>query len=157
MLSELELKGWLDGTPPERRDVLLELLSVIRSAMPEGFQEVLTNGMLSWVVPLELCSETYNGQPLMYAALAGQKQHCSVYLMSIYMSAERRDVFQQAWRARGGRVDMGKSCLRIRKLQDAPLELISQAIASHSPEEYAAAVQEIQRGHKETKAKGAKR
>ncbi len=147
-LKNAEIQSWLEQAPPERADTLLHLFTVIRRNMPAGFAEVVSGNLLSWVVPLEVCPQTYNGQALMYAGLAAQKQYCSVYLMSIYLSDNSREQFQRAWRDYGGRVDMGKSCLHIRKLADAPLDLIAEAVAAYEPAEFAARVQAIQSVHR---------
>jgi hypothetical protein len=80
-------------------------------------------------VPLETYPDTYNGKPLMYAALASQKNYVSLYLTGIYMDEEAREEFETAYKATGKRYDVGKSCVRFRKLDDLPLPLIAESIA----------------------------
>jgi len=71
---------------------------------------------------------TYNAQPLEYAALASQKNYMSLYLMDIYGDKEAEQWFTERYRASGKRLNMGKSCVRFKKLDDLPLDLIGKAI-----------------------------
>jgi hypothetical protein len=103
---------------------------VILENLPSGYSEVMNWGMITYEVPLEIYPDTYNGQPLMYGARASQKNHMAVYLTGIYISDAVRDEFEKAYRATGKRFDVGKSCVRFRKLEDLPLELIGETIAS---------------------------
>jgi hypothetical protein len=100
-------------------------------------------GMITYQVPLETYADTYNRKPLMYAALASQKNHMSVYLTGIYMDEEERQDFETAYKSTGKRYDVGKSCVRFRKLDDLPLELIGDSIASLGVEEFVARVEEV--------------
>ena len=86
-------------------------------------------GMICYQVPLKTFPDTYNKQPLMYAALASQKNHMAVYLSCIYSDSKQCDWFENAYKATGKRLDMGKSCVRFSKLEDLPLELIGEAIS----------------------------
>ena len=85
--------------------------------------------MITGQVPLRTCPDTYNGQPLMYAVLASQKNYMAVYLTGIYTSATARRAFEKAYKATGKRWDVGKSCIRFRTLDDLPLPLIGETIA----------------------------
>lgn len=100
-------------------------------------------GMITYQVPLETYPDTYNKQPLMFAALASQKNHMAVYLTGIYISDESRDEFEAACRATGKRLDVGKSCVRFKKLDDLPLDLIGETIASVPMDRLIAHVQEV--------------
>ena len=87
-------------------------------------------GMITYQVPLFVYSDTYNRKPLMYAALASQKNHMAVYLSSIYADEGKREQFEKEYRLTGKRYDVGKSCVRFKKLDDLPLSVIANAIAS---------------------------
>lgn len=87
-------------------------------------------GMIAYEVPLRTFPDTYNGQPLMYAALASQKHHMAVYLSGIYGSEQLREWFEDSYARTGLRMDIGKSCVRFRTLDDLPLDLIGEAIAA---------------------------
>jgi len=86
--------------------------------------------MITYQVPLSIYPDTYNKQPLMAAALASQKNHMAVYLTGIYTDSTRREKFKADYRATGKRYDVGKSCVRFRKLDDLPLDVIREAVAS---------------------------
>ncbi|MEE8572391.1 MAG: DUF1801 domain-containing protein, partial [Gemmatimonadota bacterium] len=98
---------------------------------------------ITYQIPLDTYPDTYNRQPLMFAALASQKNHMAVYLTGIYVSDEARDEFEKAYRATGKRFDVGKSCVRFRKLDDLPLDLIGQTIAAVPVERLISRVEEV--------------
>ncbi len=134
------VSGYLAELPPERRDAIKAVREVILKNLPEGYEEVMNWGMITYQVPLETYPDTYNKKPLMYAALASQKNHMAVYVTGIYMDEVSRREFEAAYRATGKRYDVGKSCVRFRKLEDLPLELIGRSIASVPLDEFVAAV-----------------
>jgi hypothetical protein len=109
--------------------------------------------MIAYQVPLETYPDTYNGEPLMYAALASQKNHMAVYLTGIYMEDEKRATFEEAYRATGKRFDVGKSCVRFRKLEDLPLDLIGETIASTSVDDFVARVRQAETVRKAKKSR----
>ena len=137
--------------PEERRTAIDAVRRTILKNLPEGYEEAMNWGMISYQVPLDTYPETYNGQPLMYAALASQKNYMAVYLTGIYMSESSRKDFEKAYKATGKRLDAGKSCVRFRKLDDLPLRLIGDVIAATSVDALIARVEEV---HKPRKPKG---
>ena len=124
------VEGYLAELPDDRREAIEAVRTVILENLPSGYAEVMNWGMITYEVPLEIYPDTYNRQPLMFAALASQKNYMAVYLTGIYISDAARDEFEKAYRATGKRFDVGKSCVRFRKLEDLPLELIGETIAS---------------------------
>ena len=96
----------------------------IRQAMPEGYEESMDYGMISWSVPLETYPDTYNGRPLAYVALAAQKRYFALYLNNVYMDPVLERQLRDGFAAAGLKLDMGKSCLRFRGLEDLPLGVI---------------------------------
>jgi uncharacterized protein YdhG (YjbR/CyaY superfamily) len=121
---------YLAELPEDRREAIKTVRQVILDHLPEGYEEVMNWGMITYQVPLETYPDTYNGEPLMVAALASQKNHMAVYLTAIYMDVKTQQQFEKRYRATGKRVDFGKSCIRFRKLTDLPLQLIGETIAS---------------------------
>ncbi len=101
--------------------------------------------MICYEVPLSTCPDTYNGQPRMYAALGSKKRYMAVHLTGIYMVPEQCDRFVTEWKARGTRLDMGKSCARFRKLEEVELDLLGGAIAAFSVDEFVALHEQVQR------------
>ena len=120
---------YLGELPDERRTAITKVREVILENLPPGYEEAMNWGMITYQVPLQTYPDTYNGQPLMYAALASQKRHMAVYLTGIYMDEDSRSRFEGAYKATGKRYDVGKSCVRFRKLDDLPLQLIGESIA----------------------------
>ncbi len=94
--------------------------------------------MPCWSVPLETYPDTYNGQPLCYAALAAQKNHFALYLMSVYGDPGEAKRLKEGFAKAGKKLDMGKSCVRFRRLEDLPLEVIGEIIAATSPDAFIA-------------------
>ena len=115
---------------PERQQDIRAVRKVILDNLPSGYEEVMNWGMITYQVPLLVYSDTYNRKPLMYAALASQKNHMAVYLSSIYADEGKREQFEKEYRLTGKRYDVGKSCVRFRKLDDLPLPVIAKAVAS---------------------------
>ena len=130
--------SYLGGLPEERRSALEAVRATILANLPAGMVESTGWGMITYEVPLEQVHDTYNGQPLMYAALASQKHHMAVYLSGIYADPELRAWFEDAYRETGLRMDLGKSCVRFRALDELPLELVGEAIAAQTLDRFVA-------------------
>ena len=131
MRSEAQtVDEYLAELPDDRRIAIETVRDTILANLPAGFEEVMNWGMITYQVPIETFPDTYNGKPLMYAALASQKNHMAVYLTSVYSLPGQAEAFEAAYKATGKRYDVGKSCVRFRKLDDLPLELIGETIAA---------------------------
>jgi hypothetical protein len=130
------VEEYLGSLPDDRRDAIDEVRQVILSNLPAGFEEAMNWGMIAYQVPLEVVADTYNGQPLMYAALASQKNHMAVYLTAVYADEGGADAFKADYIATGKKLDMGKSCVRFKRIEDLPLELIGTTIAATSMAEF---------------------
>lgn len=129
---------YLAGLPDERRAAISAVRDVILAHLPDGFVEAMNWGMISYEVPLATYPATYNGKPLMCAALASQKKHMAVYLSGVYGSEALRVAFEDRYRASGKRLDMGKSCVRFRRLDDLPLDVVGWAIGAVSLDTFCA-------------------
>jgi len=129
---------YLDSLPPERRAVVAAVRDLINRHLPPGFVESMNFGMIAWEIPLARYPVTYNKQPLMYAALAAQKNGYSLYLLCAYMDSGAKEVLQAAYAAAGRKLDMGGSCLRFKRLEDLLTEQIAQLIAGVSVEDHIA-------------------
>ncbi len=127
---------YLGELSEERRAAIEAVRQVVLKNLPEGYEEVMNWGMITYQVPLETYPDTYNKKPLMYAALAAQKNHMAIYLTAIYMDEKTSREFETAYRATGKRYDVGKSCVRFKELADLPLELIGKSIASLQVSEF---------------------
>src|SRR5262245_58172137 len=127
---------YIASLPEERQGAIKTVRSVIKKHLPEGYKEGMDYGYIGWSVPLSAYPDTYNGQPLCYAALASQKNHLALYLMCVYGNKEVETWFREEFRKAGKKLDMGKSCVRFRKLEDLPLKVIGQTIKRVPPKAY---------------------
>lgn len=137
---------YIESLPEDRRAAISKLRALLRRRVPKGYRESMIWGAITWSVPLEKLPDTYNGQPLCYVALASQKNYNSLYLMSAYGDPSEKRKLEAGFRKAGKKLDMGKSCVRFRTLDDLPLDLIGDIVAGVTPETYIAAY---------TKARGA--
>jgi len=129
---------YLRALEPERRAVLSKVRKVVKDNLPKGYAEGMVYGAITWHVPLSTFPDTYNGQPLCYAALAAQKNYNALYLMTVYGDAKQRAFLRDECKRRGLKFDMGKACLRFRSADDLPLEAIGTIIRSTPPKAYMA-------------------
>lgn len=127
---------YLAALSPDQKKELGVVRRVIRKNLPKGFRESFNWGMIAYEVPLSVAPDTYNGKPLLYAALAAQKNYLSLYLMCVYSSGADSKRFRAEFKASGKRLSMGKSCVRFRRAEDLPLELIGRTIAATSLKEF---------------------
>lgn len=127
---------YLAELPDDRRAALAAVRKVILDNLPEGYEETMQYGMIGYVIPLETYPATYNGQALNYVGLSSQKNYMTIYLMGIYSDPDLERWFVEQFEARGKKLDMGKSCVRFKKLDDLPMDLIGQAIAATSMAEF---------------------
>lgn len=132
------VEEYLAQLPPDRREAIGAVRGMILDRLPDGYEEAMSFGMIGYVIPLERYPKTYNGQPLMLAALASQKRYMSLYLNAVYADANVEQRFIQAYRATGKRLDMGKSCVRFKQLDDLPLDVVGDAIAATPVNDYIA-------------------
>jgi hypothetical protein len=132
------VEEYLAEQPADRRATLEAVRGVILDHLPPGFVEGMQYGMIGYFVPLDRYPDTYNGQPLGIAALANQKRYLSLYLMGIYADDDEASWFRARWNESGKRLDMGKSCVRFRTLDDVPLGVVGEAIARTSVDDFIA-------------------
>lgn len=136
---------YLAELEPERRAVVSHVRDLVNRAMPEGYREQMIYGMIGWVVPLATYPDTYNGHPLAYVSLAAQKNAYSLYLTCVYSSPDRTERLKAAYAAAGKKLDMGKSCLRFKCLDQLVEEAIAVEIGSATPAELIAISEEARR------------
>ncbi len=138
--------------PPDRREAIEAVRDVIRANLPAGFEEGMQYGMIGWYVPLERFPDTYNKQPLGLAALASQKNYMSLYLNTVYGDPATERWFRERFAAYGKKLNMGKSCVRFRKLDDLPLELIGETIARVPLDQYVERYEEASGSSRKTRS-----
>ncbi|HPR35916.1 MAG TPA: DUF1801 domain-containing protein [Anaerolineaceae bacterium] len=135
---------YLASLPQDRREVISAVRDLILGSLPEGYEETINWGMLSYQVPLDVYPDTYNKKPLNYIGLAAQKNYNSLYLMSVYQDPADYQELMDAFDAMGVKPDMGKSCIRFKSLDQIPLETISRLIAKTSVQGFIEATKALQ-------------
>ncbi len=136
---------YLNELPPNRRETVSAVRGLILENLPEGYEETMYFGMIGYVVPLKVQPETYNGQPLEYVALASQKNYISLYLMNVYGHKETQEWFLKAYKASGKKLNMGKSCVRFKKIDDLPLDVIARVVGLTPMDEFVRAYRALRR------------
>ena len=124
------VKAYLDELPEDRRKEIAKVRSVIRKNLPKGYEEAITLGMIAYQIPRKVLPDTYNGQPLCYAALAAHKSTNTVYLMGPYGSEALRKELESNFKKEGKKLDMGKSCVHFKSADDLSLPAIGKAVAA---------------------------
>jgi Domain of unknown function (DU1801) len=122
---------YLAELPKDRNGSIRAIREVILNNLPKGYEEGMQYGMISYHVPHSLYPPGYHcnpSQPLPFVSLASQKNYMSLYLTCIYMDTDHQKWFVDAWTKAGKKLDMGKSCVRFKKLEDVPLAVVGQAV-----------------------------
>ncbi|MFG0259390.1 MAG: DUF1801 domain-containing protein [Phycisphaerales bacterium JB041] len=130
------VEAYLKELPEDRREALEAIRKVFQKNLGKGYEEGMQYGMIGYFVPHSVYPDGYHcdpKQPLPFAGLASQKNHMAMYMMCIYGIDEHRDRFIQGWEraaaeGRARKLDMGKACIRFKKLEDVPLDVVSEAI-----------------------------
>lgn len=140
------VEEYLRALPENRRDAINAVRKVILASLPKGYAECMQYGMIGYVVPHSLYPAGYHckpSEPLTYASLGSQKNHMALYLMCAYGDSKTNEWFRKAYEASGKKLDMGKACVRFKKLEDLPLDVIGQVIARTPVEKYIAGVEQV--------------
>jgi len=131
--------AYLAELPPDRQAAIKKVRAVVRKNLPKGFAEQMQYGMISYVVPHKLYPAGYHCNPkdaVPFAALASQKNHMSLYLMAAYSGAGSAEWLKAEFAKRNKKFDMGKSCLRFKKLEDLPLDVLGEFFTQTTVAEY---------------------
>lgn len=131
---------FIASLPEDRREPLKRLLEAIRGNLPAGFEETTSGGMINWVVPHKVYPAGYHcdpKQPLPFLSLASQKNNISLYHMGLYGDQQLLKWFEDEWaKASKRKLDMGKSCVRLKKIDEIPFDLIGRLAAKMSPADW---------------------
>jgi len=158
---------YLDALPPDRREAIAAVRQVIVDNLDPGFEEGVQYGMIGYYVPHSRFPAGYHcdpKQPLPMAHLGSQKSHMALYLMCLYTvdtadgregNPELLDWFEASWKKTGKKLDMGKACLRFKKLDDLALDVIGETFRRVTAEAYVARYL-ASRANEEAKAKARK-
>ena len=121
---------YINSLPEDRKHAINELQKVIKKNLPKGFEETMQYGMLTYVVPHKLYPSGYHCKPtdaLPFLSIASQKNFIAVYHMGIYADKKLHDWFVAEFTKHGTtKLDMGKSCIRFKKPDQIPFDLIGE-------------------------------
>lgn len=120
--------AFLKTVPADRKAALSAVREAIAAKLPKGYVESVQGGMLVYEVPLAVYPDTYNKKPLMYAALGNQKGYMALYLCGLYASEALTEKFRARFAKAGKKLDMGKSCVRFKRLEDLDLGAVKEAV-----------------------------
>lgn len=131
---------YLKELPEDRREIIQKIQKVILDNMPMGFKEVMQYGMLCYVVPHEIYPKGYHCKPtdpLPFFAMASQKNAISIYHMGLYADKNTYDWFVSEYPKHcKSKLDMGKSCIRFKKMDQIPFELIGELMTKFSAQQW---------------------
>ena len=122
---------YLKELPEDRRKTVEAIRSAITKNLDKGFQETMQYGMIGYSVPHSIYPGGYHcdpKQPLPFAGIGNQKNHIGIYLFCIYADEAASKSFVEDWRKSGKRLDMGKGCVRVKKLDDVALDVLGNTI-----------------------------
>lgn len=125
------VQQYLDDLTPERRSEVARVRELILSNLDPAIKEGIQYGMIGYFVPHSVYPPGYHvdpKQPLPFAALASQKNHIALYLMTVYADAEEEAWLRERWEGTGKKLDMGRSCVRFKKADDLALDVLGEAI-----------------------------
>ncbi len=145
---------YLASLPDDRREAISAVRKTILAHLPKGYEEGMQYGMIGYFVPHSLYPKGYHcdpKQPLNYACLGNQKNHMALYLMCCYGDTATEQWFREAYAKSGKKLDMGKACLRFKKLEDVALDVVGEVIARVKPMDYVARVEAILANQKSRK------
>jgi len=138
---------YVASLPADRQEVIERIRATLQKHLPEGFDEQFTYGMIGYVVPLSYYPKGYHvnqEQPLPFINLASQKNHIALYHMGLYANEELMNWFTSAWKVQVPyKLDMGKSCIRFKKIDKIPFDLIAQLAEQMSVDEWVEQYEEL--------------
>lgn len=133
---------YINSIPEERKQLMTELRNIIRKNLPEGFEEVMSYGMISYVVPHSLYENGYHcnpKQPLPFMSIASQKNFVALYHLGIYADKDLLKWFVDEYEKRSKiKLDMGKSCIRFKKPDAIPMDLLGELASKVTTKEWIA-------------------
>ncbi|MAH66988.1 MAG: hypothetical protein CMJ27_11485 [Phycisphaerae bacterium] len=125
------VRAYLDALPEDRREAVEAVFDVIERDLPKGYETGMQYGMPAWFVSHAVYPDGYHcdpTQPVPFVSIASQKKHIGLYFFCVYLDEDLQAWFEAEWRNTGKRWDAGKSCVRVKSLDDIPLPLIGRLI-----------------------------
>lgn len=131
--------AYIASLPEDKQPLVQKLRAVINEAIAPEFQEAISYKVLGWVVPHSLFPAGYHcdpKEPLPFVNISATKSGISLHMFCLYMNQEMVETFQAEWKAGGRRLDMGKSCIRIKKEADVDFDLVAKTLRSISYQDF---------------------
>lgn len=142
------IKEYIEQLPEERKKAILALRKVLKKNLPKGFKEELNYGMIGYVVPHSLYPKGYHVNPtlpLPFINIASQKNYLALYHMGLYTDKKLLDWFKKEYPFHStAKLDMGKSCIRFKKLDQIPIDLIAELAQKITPAQWITFYKKIQ-------------
>jgi hypothetical protein len=154
------VEKYLAELPEDRREALQAVRKVILDNLDPGYREGMQYGMIGYFVPHERYPAGYHcdpKQPLCFVGLASQKSHMSLYMMCQYVNGQSDKQFRAAWAKTGKKLDMGKSCIRFKRVEDLALDLIGQTIRETPVEKHIEFYESVFKTMRKKKSKAPKK
>lgn len=153
---------YLASLPDDRRTALLEVRDVFLANLDKDYEEGMSYGMIGYCVPIRVFPAGYHCDPkqaLPFAALASQKNYLSVYMMGLYVDGDDPESswFRKAWGKTGKKLDMGKCCIRFKKVEDLALDVLAEALRRMPARRYVEIYEKARSDYAKSKARPAVR
>lgn len=129
-MSVTAIKDLLASLPEAQRGEIAKVRAVIRKNLPAGYEEVVDGKLLVYQVPFKAYSDTYNGRPLWFVALASNKAYISLHMVPAYADKKLAKRLADGFKAAGKKLEMGKGCIRFKKADDLDLDTIGEIVAA---------------------------
>ena len=135
-----DVNDYFDKVAEDRKDIMMKLRKIINNNLPEGFEECLNYGMPGWVIPHNIYPEGYHctpDLPLPFMNIASQKNFIGLHHMGIYSDPNLLKWFLEEYAKQCKyKIDMGKSCIRLKRMNDIPYELIAKLCQKMTPHQW---------------------
>ncbi len=131
------IQEYLDGMPVDRRESVEAIRAAILEVLPEGYEEGMQYGMISYYVPHSIFPAGYHcdpKQPLNFASIGNVKGHIGIHLFCVYIDPEAEAEFKEAWAKTGKKLDMGKACVRVKCSEGVAMDALKGLIARSTVE-----------------------
>ncbi len=135
------VEAYLASLPEDRRAAIQAVREVFLANLGPEFREGMQYGMIGYFLPHEVYPPGYHcdpKQPLPFAGLASQKNHMGLYLFCLYAGGEEEQRFRAAWEKTGKKLDMGKACIRFKKIEDVPLGVVGATVRRMTAKKFVA-------------------
>ena len=133
------VEEYLAKLPQARQEAISAIRDTVLKSLPEGYEEGIQYGAIGYYVPHSICPDGYHTdpkQPVPFLSLASKKSGMTLNFFGLYCDAAAKERFAAAWTKSGNKLDMGAACIRFKKLEDVPLDVVAETVASIPVDEF---------------------